>query len=148
MFFPKFENRIVKIKSLNVPFLKRYQLNSVPKLCLENLWSFLLLRENISNSLWNYRELHGIFMILFSCLIWHKGREVMKRNDKYVFLYGYFTSRTIQRYVFTEWVLKNDGSYRHSFQESTVVMEPWFGVNRWWYGGTVTKKKISCIWRF
>ena len=46
------------------------------------------------------------------CLIWHKGREVMKRNDKCVFLHIYFTTRTI-RYVFTGWVLKNDCSYRH-----------------------------------
>ena len=38
------------------------------------------------------------------CLIWHEGREVMKRNDKYVFLY----IRTIRRYLFTDWVLTND----------------------------------------
>ena len=48
---------------------------------------------------------------LIPCLIWHKGWEVMKWNDKYVFLYIYFNIRTIQRYVFTGWVLKYDCSY-------------------------------------
>ena len=32
----------------------------------------------------------------------------MKRNDKYVFLYIYFTTWTIQRHLLTGWVLTND----------------------------------------
>ena len=88
------------------------------------------------------------------CLIWHKGREGIKRNDKYVFLNIYFTSRTIQRYLFTGWVLKNDSSYRDSSQESpavnsqqtihgAVVRSKSLVVRRDGY-----KQKRSCIWRF
>ena len=42
----------------------------------------------------------------------------MKRNDEYVFLY---TTRAIQGYVFTGWVLKNDRYYRDLYQELTAV---------------------------
>ena len=42
------------------------------------------------------------------CLVCHKGREVMKRNEKYIFLYKYFTTRTMQRHFFTGWALTVD----------------------------------------
>ena len=81
---------------------------------------------------------HKFFPVLVTvwspCLVWYMGREVMKRNGKYVFLYIYFTSRTKQRYLFTGWVfkttifadtcLKNRLSWTHNKR----FMESLFGV--------------------
>ena len=68
------------------------------------------------------------------CSIWHKSREVMKRNDKYV-----FTTRTIQR-VHRLSVVKRLCSYRHSSQESTVVKfitnDSWNRGSEYFAGGT------------
>ena len=78
---------------------------------------------------------------------WHKGREVMERNDKYVFLYIYFTTRTI-RYVFTGWVFKNDCSYRLKnrllWTHNKRFMEPLFGVIAGGTAGSLqTKKEVA-----
>ena len=106
-------------------------------------------------------------------LIWHKGQEVMKRNDKYVFFYIYFTSRTIQRYLSVDkrlflstLVPRIDccelSRYRFRLDHLLVTrsgeqlfilteihnkqfMGLRFGVLRWWYGDRY--KKGSFIWQ-
>ena len=70
----------------------------------------------------------------------------MKENDKCFLSYIYFTPPTMQRYMFTGWVLKNDYSYRDSSQKLTVVntLQTIHGTavrsNCWWYGDRYIKR--------
>ena len=65
-------------------------------------------------------------------------------NERQIcFLYMYFTTRTMQRYVFTGWVLKNDSSKnRLLWTHNKRFMAPWFGVIAGGTG-TATKKDVA-----
>ena len=110
---------------------------------------------------------------LLPCLIWHKSGEVMKRNDEYVFLYIYFTPRTIRvhrlsvekrlflptlvsRIVcceFSRYCFRLDwwhDQWNNCFSlQKFITNNSWDCGSKYFAGGTGDRyKKGSCIWEF
>ena len=83
---------------------------------------------------WTWRELYGFLIVSFPCLIWYKGREVVKRSEKYVSctyisLLGRYnvTCSSVECWKttdLTDTCLKNRVLWIHN----KWFMESWFGV--------------------